>query len=374
MNLRAQIRRDLEKTIDNLPSFAKASPGEQLTIDKRQIEVTRTSSGRFGDYSTNVALKITSSVILEGSGDSRRPIGSKTSSKRDSIASLASLRGRSGLQNDKGYRIIKQSPIEIARILADSLKNLLYIEKLEVAPPGFINFFIKPEIWQEQVEIVLKAGSGFGSSSLGKGKKARVEFVSANPTGPLHFGNARGGPIGDVLANVLQFCGYDVLREYYHNDIGEQVRKLGESIVNVSNGQRVEEQEYKGEYVRELAKKIFAGPVSRFLPASARSKLKSKGDQQNNVELRAVGNPPTTATPKNLTAAGSKSENEPGLQRNSKPGSGDVDAADAGKKAVQILFKEIMADCAAMGIEFDKFYSESELANTVNGLHQMINF
>ena len=207
----------------------KAVKSTDYSLPFTDIEVTRTTDAKFGDFSTNVALRLRSGLRLRGPSDSRR---SSTT--------------------------IKQLPQETAKILTDSLRKQPYIQKLEVAGPGFINFFIKPGVWQKEVSSVLKTGDKFGSNSSGKGKKARVEFVSANPTGPLHFGNARGGPIGDALASILEFSGYKVVREYLHNDIGGQVDKLGESVLNVQKGAKLEDQEYKGEYVRELAKKIKA--------------------------------------------------------------------------------------------------------------------
>src|SRR3989338_4422619 len=178
------------------------------------------------------------------------------------------------------------------------MKDLNYLEKVEVVN-GFVNFFVKPEKLAEDLQEILEQGENFGQSNFGKGKKARVEYVSANPTGPLHFGNARGGPIGDVLANVLEFCGYGVLREYYDNNVGGQVTKLGESIANTKAGGNPEDQEYKGEYVAEIVDKI--------------------------------GN--------------------------------FKDAKEAGEKAVDLLFHEIIKDCADLGIKFDKVYHESGFVN-----------
>jgi len=257
--LRSQIKKDIVNSISNFPfdkkpSVAKALAGWQLTIDQNEVEVSRSDNPDHGDYSTNVALKLAS-------------------------------RG-------------EQSPIEFAGELAESLKSQPYVEKLDVREPGFLNFFVKDEVWQKQVSEVLKAGEKFGSNDAGRGKNARVEFVSANPTGPLHFGNARGGPIGDTLASVLEFSGYKVIREYYHNDVGVQVEKLGQSIVNVDRSGDLGDQEYKGEYIRELIKKI--------------GRVKT--------------------------------------------------AKEAGEKAVEILLKEILKDCEDMGIKFDKVFKESEFS------------
>lgn len=262
MNLRELIKKDLAAAL-------------QQTIDTGEIEVTRSADARFGDYTSNIALR------LSRFANSQKP---------------------------KAYH----SPIEIAKILADSLKSQPYLEKLEVCKPGFINFFIKDSVWQKEVDNLLKKGVGFGSNDLGKGKKARVEFVSANPTGPLHFGNARGGPIGDVLASVFEFSGYKVLREYYHNDVGVQVEKLGRSILNVVAGRPLEEQEYKGEYIKEFASKISTQILEKSRPTGVTSP--------------------------------------------------SLDWDRLGKEAVDKLLTEILADCEAMGIKFNKVYVESEFA------------
>ncbi|MBE7042298.1 MAG: arginine--tRNA ligase [Ruminococcaceae bacterium] len=121
------------------------------------------------------------------------------------------------------------------RIIAEKLTAALDLEnsciqKVEVAGPGFINFTLKPEWFYSVLDIIQKEGSDYGRVSVGEGKKVMVEFVSANPTGPMHVGNARGGAIGDVLASVLDFAGYDVTREFYINDAGNQIEKFGMSL------------------------------------------------------------------------------------------------------------------------------------------------
>ena len=99
-------------------------------------------------------------------------------------------------------------------------------EKIEVAGPGFLNFFISPLWFNETVGEVISSGGDYGKTELGKGKRVLVEFVSANPTGPMHIGNARGGALGDSLSSVLQFAGYEVEREFYVNDAGNQIEKF----------------------------------------------------------------------------------------------------------------------------------------------------
>ena len=149
-------------------------------------------------------------------------------------------------------KIVKKNPLEIAENLKSCILNLKseLFDKIEVAKPGFINFFLSKEYLQKQVGEILKKGEKFGELNIGKGKKVQVEFISANPTGPLTVGNARGGPFGDVLGNVVKKAGFKVEKAYYINDCGMQILALGHSVLKDSEAQ------YKGDYIDELAKRI----------------------------------------------------------------------------------------------------------------------
>jgi arginyl-tRNA synthetase len=124
-----------------------------------------------------------------------------------------------------------KKPRELAEQLAVvfSLHLSEIVDKVEVAGPGFINLTLKPDGWREELCRVLAAGGDYGRSDLGKGEKVNVEYVSANPTGPMHVGHGRGAVFGDALANLLGVAGYDVTREYYINDAGVQVDVLARS-------------------------------------------------------------------------------------------------------------------------------------------------
>jgi arginyl-tRNA synthetase len=124
----------------------------------------------------------------------------------------------------------KMKPRDIALLLADKLKADPDIEKVEVAGPGFVNLAFRPAFWQGVVGAILKAGAAYGRAEIGHGEKVDVEYVSANPTGPMHVGHCRGAVFGDALANLLAFVGYDVTREYYVNDAGAQVDALARSV------------------------------------------------------------------------------------------------------------------------------------------------
>ncbi len=134
--------------------------------------------------------------------------------------------------------------------IVDKLKDNPLFEKVEKAGPGFINFFLSKKALQEELAEIIKQKDDYGQLDLGKGKKIQVEFVSANPTGPLTVGNARGGPSGDVLANILKKAGWQVEKAFYVNDAGMQILALGHSIL------KDEEAKYQGKYIDDLNKKI----------------------------------------------------------------------------------------------------------------------
>ena len=128
-------------------------------------------------------------------------------------------------------KALRNNPRAIGQMIADAaVLDGTVFEKIEGAGPGFLNFFISPLWFNETVGEVISSGSDYGKTELGKGKRVLVEFVSANPTGPMHIGNARGGALGDSLSSVLQFAGYEVEREFYVNDAGNQIEKFGKSL------------------------------------------------------------------------------------------------------------------------------------------------
>lgn len=128
-------------------------------------------------------------------------------------------------------RAFKLAPRKIAEILCGELNlNGTFFDRWEIAGPGFINFFLNQSWFGSVVEAVVQEGADYGRSEFGGGKKVMVEFVSANPTGPMHIGNARGGAMGDCLASVLDWAGYDVTKEFYINDAGNQIEKFALSL------------------------------------------------------------------------------------------------------------------------------------------------
>jgi arginyl-tRNA synthetase len=168
------------------------------------IKVSRPQKSTFGDYSVSIAMEI----------------------------------GRNE----------KKNPIELAEKIKENIKEEVF-EKIEVALPGFINFYVSKDYFYNQIKKAFKQKNNFGQFPKKK-EKIQVEFISANPTGPLTVGNGRGGPFGDVLANVLKKYGYNVKRAYYINDHGKQILSLGHSILGL------EDAKYGGEYIDKIRKRI----------------------------------------------------------------------------------------------------------------------
>lgn len=158
--------------------------------------------------------------------------------------------------------IQKMAPRKIADAIIAHLQDPHeMIEKTEIAGPGFINFFVKPAAWHPVLREILEADTAYGATDIGRGQKFQVEFVSSNPTGPLHVGHGRGAAVGDAVANILSFCGYDVQKEYYINDSGRQIRTLGRSVYlrfQQLSGHKVEfpAECYQGAYISDLAADI----------------------------------------------------------------------------------------------------------------------
>ncbi|HEX2767639.1 MAG TPA: arginine--tRNA ligase [Candidatus Limnocylindria bacterium] len=152
--------------------------------------------------------------------------------------------------------VVRRAPMEIARILLEHFDAPPSIGETSVAPPGFLNFRASPAWIAAQVGPILEAGPEYGHSVAEDRRRINVEFVSANPTGPLHVGNARGAFVGDVLARVLKAAGHEVTTEYYFNDFGTQVGNLGLSVLARRRGEEVPEDGYRGAYVDDLATEL----------------------------------------------------------------------------------------------------------------------
>ena len=179
------------------------------------IQIDRPKSLQHGDYSTNLALQLS--------------------------------------------KILKKNPREIAQLVIEKIGLDPAFDKLEIAGPGFINFYLSSTGRSSIIKNIFDESSSYGHNQSGKNQKLQVEFVSANPTGPLHIGHGRGAAIGDSLARIMEANGWDVTREFYYNDAGQQINNLALSVQSrVNNIQPTDpsfpEDGYKGEYILEIAK------------------------------------------------------------------------------------------------------------------------
>ena len=208
---------------------------------------------------------------------------------------------------------VGQKPSSIAASTAASLRQNEMVQKVEIAGPGFINLSLKPHVWREELRLVLETGKDYGRSEIGKGEKFNVEYVSANPTGPMHVGHGRGAVFGDALANLLAFAGYNVTREYYINDAGAQVDVLARSVFlryreALGEGVTIPDGLYPGTYLKAVGEQI----ATEYGPP-----LKSKPENEWLPVVRA--------------------------------------------KAVATMMDGIRDDLAALNIHFDVFFSERSL-------------
>ena len=179
-----------------------------------------------------------------------------------------------------GARALHQAPRAIAQTIVDHLDlEGSYFQKVEIAGPGFLNFTLGPKWYQAVLADVEREGTGYGSNSEGGGEKVMVEFVSANPTGPMHMGNARGGVLGDTLASVLQKSGADVWREFYVNDAGNQIDKFARSLdaryqqlIRGEDAVEFPEDGYHGDDIRELARLFYQQEGEKYLDCDEKTR------------------------------------------------------------------------------------------------------
>jgi len=219
---------------------AAQEAGTLPAIEVEEVPVDHPRQAEWGDYATSVALQLASRLHMP--------------------------------------------PLQIAQAVAEHLPPSPMIEKAEPSPPGFVNFTLHPHWLAEQVETILAAGDTFGNLDLGKGQKAQVEYVSANPTGPLTVGSGRNAVLGDSLANVLEAAGYQVQREYYVNDRGTQTGLFAETLL-ARYAQALGHDEiqvpkagYQGQYMVDLGQVIAAEAGERYLQISREEALAALGE------------------------------------------------------------------------------------------------
>jgi len=189
---------------------------------------------------------------------------------------------------------VRKNPREIAGVLLQRIEDPEgFLEKIEIAGPGFMNFFIREGVLNRFLVDVEREGERYGSSDLGKGGRVQVEFVSANPTGPLHIGHARGAVVGDVMANILAAAGYRVFREYYINDTGNQMNNLGQSVFLryrelLGEAAGFPEGCYRGDYIRDLAAELLKRDGKRYLDMDAEEAMRLFTDYAGSAILGGI--------------------------------------------------------------------------------------
>lgn len=176
-------------------------------------------------------------------------------------------------------RVLRRAPLQIAQTVAAHLPTTDFISGVEALAPGYVNFTLNEAWMAQQVSGILEAGADWGNVGLGRGKRVQVEFVSANPTGPITIGSARNAIIGDTIAALLEAAGYEVEREYYVNDAGSKARKLAVSIfLKVAElcGEAVtlDEEVYPGAYIVEMAQALYAETGRRYLEMERETALR----------------------------------------------------------------------------------------------------
>jgi len=219
--LRTQARAAVERARDRAVASG-ALPDAALAEDAPPVEIERPADPRYGDLASNLAMKLA--------------------------------------------RPCRMAPLAIASALKDELDREIETDAaatpnaaVEVAPPGFINLRFADQALEGLLDAVLSSPEAWGTVAPVRPRRVNVEFVSANPTGPLHIGNARGAFVGDLLSRLLEAGGQTVTREYYFNDFGMQVRNLGASVLAIRHGEPVPEDGYHGDYVHDLARELPPG-------------------------------------------------------------------------------------------------------------------
>lgn len=186
---------------------------------------------------------------------------------------------------------LKKSPLKIAESIVEEVKESDIVEKIEIAGKGFINFFIKDDVLRDALRNIFEKGVDAFLPDLGMGRKILIEFVSANPTGPLHIGHGRGAAVGDVLATILKCTGFNVVKEYYINDAGRQIATLGESTylrLKELRGEKIEfpDNFYKGDYIKDIASKFIE--QGNNLPETKEDAIKRLSEFSSSIVMEGI--------------------------------------------------------------------------------------
>ena len=268
-------------------------------------------------------------------------------------------------------KIAGQKPRDLAEKILAALPQVDVITKAEIAGPGFINFFLNDDQRFAVLDLILEQGSQFGQSQQFAGKKAQVEFVSANPTSSLHVGHGRGAAYGMTVANLLEAIGWTVQREYYVNDAGRQMDILatstylrylelcGQNLTFPSNG-------YRGDYVtNDIAQKIFEQYGAQFNRPVSAVFAAVPDDAVYGSELDADGN--------KVLLSGNKEKHIDGLIANAQQLLGHADYQIFHQTALQVILDDIKDDLADFGVTFDQWFSEATLKDKITEALDVLN-
>ena len=241
----------------------------------------------------------------------------------------------------------KMNPVDLAKIIVDQLEESSFINKIEIAGPGFINFFISDESSSSVVSEIIDQGALYGSSEIGQGKKVLLEYVSANPTGPLHVGHGRGAAYGATISNLLRAVGFKVDNEYYVNDAGRQMDILAVSIYLrylslCGENLRFPDNGYQGQYIKDIAQVIYDSSGEEFY---------------KKLDLIFAN------VSKDGSEGGDKESHIDGLIENSKSILGDSFRAIF-QVGIESILGGIKSDLSEFGVVFEKWFSEQSLIDT----------
>ena len=241
----------------------------------------------------------------------------------------------------------KMNPVDLAKIIVDQLEESSFINKIEIAGPGFINFFISDESSSSVVSEIIDQGALYGSSEIGQGKKVLLEYVSANPTGPLHVGHGRGAAYGATISNLLRAVGFKVDNEYYVNDAGRQMDILAVSIYLrylslCGENLRFPDNGYQGQYIKDIAQVIYESSGEEFY-------------KKFDLIFANVS--------KDGSEGGDKESHIDGLIENSKSILGDSFRAIF-QVGIESILGGIKSDLSEFGVVFEKWFSEQSLIDT----------
>jgi arginyl-tRNA synthetase len=250
----------------------------------------------------------------------------------------------------------RRPPRELAERIKAALPASELVARVEIAGPGFINFFLTPTAYQTVVNEILDRGDAFGRSNRGGGQRVQVEFVSANPTGPLHVGHGRGAAFGATVANLLEAVGYQVHREYYVNDAGRQMNILATSIwlrylEHCGEKFRFPSNGYRGDYVRDIAIRLYAERGGAYMVAAVQIFRNLPQDEVRDDNGAIV-------------IPGDKEAHIDALVERAQRLLGDHHYRYIFERGLNIILDDIRDDLLEFGVAYDEWYSERTLAES----------